>query len=153
MANSLWSYELQHTRLPCPSPTPRAYSNLCPLSQWCHPTISFSASPFSSHLQSFPASGSFLVSQFIRWPKQSTGVLSLDWEDSLEKEMSTHSSILAQRILWTEELQSKRVRYDLVTQLSSVAQSCPTLCDPMDCSTPGFPVHHQLLERAQTYVH
>ena len=78
---------------------------------------------------------------------------SLDQKDSLEKGMATHSSILAQRILWTEELQSKRVRYDLVTQLSSVAQSCPTLCDPMDCSTPGFPVHHQLLERAQTYVH
>ena len=60
----------QHTRLPCPSPTPRACSNSCPLSQWCHPTISSSVFPFSSCLQSFPASGSFLMSHLcIRWPK------------------------------------------------------------------------------------
>ena len=55
---------LQHARLPCPSPTPGAYSNSCPSSQWCHPTLSPSIVPFSSHLPSFPASGSFLVSQF-----------------------------------------------------------------------------------------
>ena len=55
---------LQHTRPPCPSPTPTAYSNSCPLNRWCHPTISSSVIPFSSHLQSFPASGSFPVSQF-----------------------------------------------------------------------------------------
>ena len=54
----------QHARLPCPSPTPGAYSNSCPSSQWCHPTISSSVSPFSSCLQSFPASGSFPMSQF-----------------------------------------------------------------------------------------
>ena len=54
----------QHTRLPCPSPTPGAYSNSCPLIQWCHPTIASSVVPFSSCLQSFPASGSFPVSQF-----------------------------------------------------------------------------------------
>ena len=64
MSNSLRPHGLQHTRLPCPSPTPEAYSNSCPLSQWCHPTISSSVIPFSSRLQSFPASGSFLVSQF-----------------------------------------------------------------------------------------
>ena len=56
----------QHARPPCPSPTPGTYSNSCPLSQWCHPTISSSVVPFSSHLQSFPASGSALC---IRWPK------------------------------------------------------------------------------------
>ena len=55
---------LQHTRPPCPSPTPRAHSNSCPSSRWCHPTISSSVIPFSSRLQSFPASGSFLMSQF-----------------------------------------------------------------------------------------
>ena len=55
---------LQHARLPCPSPTPRAYSNSCPWQRWCHPSISSSAIPFSSHLQSFPASGSFPMSQF-----------------------------------------------------------------------------------------
>ena len=59
MSNSLRPHGLQHARLPCPSSTPRAYSNSNPLSQWCHPTISLSVVPFSSCLQSFPASGSF----------------------------------------------------------------------------------------------
>jgi len=63
VSNSFWPHGLQHTRPPCPSPTPGAYSNSCPLSQWCHPTISSSVIPFSSHLQSFPTSGSFQMSQ------------------------------------------------------------------------------------------
>ena len=69
LSNSLRPHGLQHARPPCPSPTPRACSNSCPLSWWCHPTIS-SVVPFSC-LQSFAGSGSFLVSQFfaIRWPK------------------------------------------------------------------------------------
>ena len=54
MSNSLWPYGLQHTRLPCPLPSPRACSNSCPLSRWCHPTISSSVIPFSSCPQSFP---------------------------------------------------------------------------------------------------
>ena len=62
VSNSLWTHEPQHTRLPCPSPAPRVHPNPCPLSQWCHPTISSSAIPFSSCLQSFPASGQFLAS-------------------------------------------------------------------------------------------
>ena len=62
--NSLRPHGLQHTRLPCPSPTPRAYSNSCPLCQWCHPTISSSVILFSSRLQSFSASRSFPMSQF-----------------------------------------------------------------------------------------
>ena len=62
MSNSLWHLAMQHARLPCPSPTPRVYSNSCPLSWWCHPTIS-SVVPFSSCPQSLPASGSFPVSQ------------------------------------------------------------------------------------------
>ena len=94
----------------------------------------------------------------------------------LEKEMSTYCSILAWRILWTEEplrllsMGSHRVGYDwsytaaaaytlcnhclviFVRRFSSV-QSCPTLCDPVDCSMPGFPVHHQLLELTQTHAH
>ena len=64
---------LQHARLPCPSPTPGVYSNLCPLSRWCHPTISSSVVPFSSCLQSFPASGSFQVSHFFTSGGQSIG--------------------------------------------------------------------------------
>ena len=74
VSDSLWPRGRQHTRLSCPSPTPRAYSNSCPLSQWCHPTISSSVVPFSSCLQSFPASGSFPVSQFFASDGQSNGV-------------------------------------------------------------------------------
>ena len=62
VSHSLWPHGLQPARLPCPSPTPGACSSSCPLTQWCHPTVSSSVVPFSSHLQSFPASGSFLVS-------------------------------------------------------------------------------------------
>ena len=71
MSNSLQPHGLQHTRLPCPSPTPRACSNSCPLCRWCHPTISSSVIPFSSCLQSFPASGSFLMSQLFTTGDQS----------------------------------------------------------------------------------
>ena len=74
MFDSLWPNGLQHTRLPCPSPTPAACSNLCPLSWWCHPTISSSVVPFSSCLQSCPASGSFPMSQFFASGGQSIGV-------------------------------------------------------------------------------
>ena len=70
---ALWPHGLQHTRLPCPSPTPRACSNSCPLSWWCHPTISSSVVPFSSCLQSFPASGSFPMNQFFTLGGQSIG--------------------------------------------------------------------------------
>ena len=74
VSDSLWPYGLQHTRLPCPSPTPGAYSNSCPLSPWCHPTISSSVIPFSFYLQSFPASGSFQMNQFFPSGGQSIGV-------------------------------------------------------------------------------
>ena len=63
MSDSLQPHEPQHARPPCPSPTPGVYPNSCPLSRWCHPTISSSVVPFSSCLQSFPASGSFQMSQ------------------------------------------------------------------------------------------
>ena len=74
MSDSLWPHGLQHARLPCPSPTSRAYSNSCPSSHWCHPTISSSVVSFSSHLQFFPASGSFPMSQFFTSGGQSIGV-------------------------------------------------------------------------------
>ena len=73
VSNSLWPHGLQHARLPCPAPSPGAYSNSCPLSWWCHPTISSSVVPFSSCLQSFPASGSFLMSQLFTSGGQSIG--------------------------------------------------------------------------------
>ena len=74
VSDSLQPHESQHARPPCPSPTPGVYPNSCPLSRWCHPTISFSVIPFSSCLQSFPSSGSFLVNQFFASGGQSIGV-------------------------------------------------------------------------------
>ena len=91
---------------------------------------------------------------------QDTWVRSLGWEDPLDKGVATHSGILSWRIPWAEEpdglqsMGSQRVGHNWVTsvQFSSV-QSCPTLCNPRDCSTPGFPVHYQLLEFTQTHAH
>ena len=74
MSNSMQPHGLQHARLPCPSPTPGAYSNSCPLSRWYHPTISSSVVPCSSCLQSFPASESFPMNQFFASGGQSIGV-------------------------------------------------------------------------------
>ena len=73
MSDSLWPHGLQHTRLPCLSLSPKVCSNSCPLSQWCHPTISSSVTPFSSCPQSFPASGSFAMSQLFISSDQSIG--------------------------------------------------------------------------------
>ena len=91
---------------------------------------------------------------------QETWVQSLGWEDTLEKEMATHSSILAWEIPWTEEpgrLQSmelQRVGHDFATAKSAAKslQSCPTLCNPMDCSLPGFSVHGILQPRTLEWV-
>ena len=74
MSDSLWPHGLQHARLPFPSPTPTVYSNSCPLSWSCHPTISSSVISFSSCLQSFPASWPFQMSQFLSSVGQSIGV-------------------------------------------------------------------------------
>ena len=74
MSDSLWPHEPQHTRPPCPSPTPGVQPDPCPLSRWCHPTISTSVIPFSSCPQSFPTSGSFQMSQLFTWGGQSIGV-------------------------------------------------------------------------------
>ena len=77
MSDSLQPHELQHTRPPCPSPTPEVYPNSCSLSQWCHPAISSSVVPFSSCPQSLPASETFSMSQLFAWSGQSTGVSAL----------------------------------------------------------------------------
>ena len=79
MSDSLQPHGLQHTRPPCPSPTPGVYSNSCPSNQWCHLTVSSSVVPFSSCLQSFPASGSFPMSQFFTSGDQSIGVSASVW--------------------------------------------------------------------------
>ena len=79
MFDSLRPHWLQHSRLPCPSPTPRTCSNSCPSSQWCHPTISFSVVPFSFCLQSFPASGSSPISWLFISGGQSIGASASAW--------------------------------------------------------------------------
>ena len=76
-SNSLQPHESQHASPPCPSPSPRIYSKSCPSSQWCHPAISSSVVPFSSCPQSFPASGSFPMSQLFKWGGQSIRVSAL----------------------------------------------------------------------------
>ena len=88
VSNSLRPHGLQHSRPPCPSPTPGVYSNSCPLSWWCHPTISSSVVPFSSHLQSFPAPGSFQMisslhqaAKVLELPSASASVLPMNIQD------------------------------------------------------------------------
>ena len=124
MSDSLRPHGLQHARLACPSPTPRVYSNSCPLHRWCHPTISSSVVPFS-HLQSFRGSGSFPMSQFfcIRWPKYRSfssvsGLISfrIDWLDLLAVQGTLksllHSVQFSRSVvsdsLWPHELQHAR---------------------------------------------
>ena len=117
VSNSWWPHGLQHASFPCPSPTPGACSNSCPLSQWCHPTISSSVIPFYFCLQSFPASGSFQMSHFFASGGQSfsfsispsneySGLISfrMDWLDLLAvhgtfKGLLQHHSSKAS-ILW-----------------------------------------------------
>ena len=94
MSDSWWPHGLQHARLPCPSPTLGAYSNLCPKRHWCHPTISSSFVPFSSRLQSFPASGSFPVSQFM------LGWMMHKLESRLRGEISITSHMQLTASLW-----------------------------------------------------
>ena len=127
--DSLWPQGLQHTRLPCPSSAPRAYSNSCPSNQWCHPTISSSVVLFSSCLQSFLASGAFPMSQFFTSGSQSIGVLVLGGFLSLEKDLFYLTSCLClfNVAVWASE----------AICCCSVAQSCLTLFDPKNCSTPG----------------
>ena len=97
MSDSLRPPGLQHARPPCPSPTPGVYSNSCPLSWWCHPTISSSVVPFSSHLQSFPAAGSFSNESVlpIRWPKY--------WSFSISPS-NEYSELISFRMDWLDLL-------------------------------------------------
>ena len=114
MRVSLWPSGLQHARLPCPSPTPRAYSNSCPSSQWCHPTMSSSVVPFSSHLQSFLASGSFPVSQFFA----SHGHWSFSFNISPSKE---YSRLIYFRMDWLDLLAVQETLKSLLQHHSSKA--------------------------------
>ena len=99
VSNSLRLHGLQHARLPCPLPTPRAYLNSWPLSEWWHPTISSSVIPFSSHPQSFPSSGSLQMSQLSASGGQSIGSFSLSISPSNE-----HSGLISFRMDWLDLL-------------------------------------------------
>ena len=140
MSNSLRPHGLQHARLPCPSPTPGVYSNSCLLSRWYHPSISSSVIPFSSHLQSFPASGSFPRSHFFtsETPKywsfsfrispssEYSGLISfrMDWLDLLAvqgtlKSLQHHSSKAS--ILWCSAFFIVQLSHPYMTTGKTVA--------------------------------
>ena len=127
MSNSLWPHGLQHARLPCPSSTPGACSNSCPSSWWCHPTISSSVIPFSSHLQSLPAIRVFSnkLVLHIKWPKC--------WSFSFSISPSSEHSA---GITWV-----------CVCVHVTVAQLRLVLCNPMDYSPPDSSVHGIILAR------
>ena len=162
MSNSLQPHGLQHARLPSPSPSPRACSNSCPLSQWCHPTISSSVVPFSSCLQSFPISGSSLMSAlWFRWPKYWSFSFSIspsneysrlisfriDWFDllavqgtlkSLLQPHSSKASILRHLAFFMVQLSHLYYYYLVVKSLSRVRLF---LTPWTVCSLPGSPIH------------
>ena len=114
MSNSLWSHGVQDARPPCPSPTPRVYPNSCPLSRWCHPTITSSVVPFSSCPQSFPASGSFPVSQLLASDGQSIGIFSFNISPSNE-----HPGLISFRMGWLDLLAVQRTPKSLIQYHSS----------------------------------
>ena len=115
VSKSFRPHGLRHTRPPCPSPIPGAYSNSCPLSRWCHPTISSSVSPFSSHLQSFPASGYF------KWVSSSHQVAKV-WSFSFSISPSNqYSGLISFRMDWLDLLAVQRTHKSLLQHHSSKA--------------------------------
>ena len=109
---------LQHTKLPCPSPTPRTCSNSCPSSRWCHPTISSSVVPFTSCPQSFPASGSFQWITFSLWPKY--------WSFNFNTSHSTeHPGLISFRMDWLDLLavQGALKKFSPTPQFKSINSS------------------------------
>ena len=143
MSDSLWPHEPQHARLSCPSPTARVYPNPCPLSRWCHPTISSSVVPFSSRPQSFPASGSFQMSQLFISGSQSIGVSdstsvlpmnTQGWSPCSPRDSQESSPI------WSQVYSIPRS-----VQVVKVAQWCPTICNPMDYTVHGI-IQARILE-------
>ena len=116
MSNSLWPHGLQHVRLPCSLPSPEACSNSCPLSWWYYPTISSSVIPFSSHLQTFSASGSFQMSQFFTLGGQTK--LSFSFNTSPSKE---HSILISCTMDWLNLFAVQETRKSLLKHQPSKA--------------------------------
>ena len=125
MSNSLRPHGLQHARHPCPSPTPRACSHSCPLSQWCHPTISSSATHFSFCLQSFPASGSFAMSLLFASGGQSIGVFSISPSNE-------YSGLISFRIDWFDLLAVQGTLKSFLQHHSSILLSIYPYVDLLD---------------------
>ena len=175
MSNSLRPRGLQHARLPCPSRSPRSCSNSCLLSWWCHPTISSSVVPFSSCPQSFPASGSFQMSQLFTsgqsigasatasvLPMNTQGWFPLGWtgfdllavQGTLQTLLQHHSSKAS--ILWWSAFFMVQVSHPYMTIGKTIALTifysvqslhCVRLfATPWTAAHPGLPVHHQILE-------
>ena len=153
MSDSLKLHGLQCTRLLWPPLPPKVCSDSCPLSWWCYLIISSSVTPFFC-LQSFPASGSF---QWVSSSHQVAKVLELQ-----QQSCSEYSGSISFRIDWFDLLtvQGTLQGYllfpnkhtEISVQFNSVAQSCPTVCDSIGCSTPSFPVHHNSRSLLK-YVH
>ena len=132
VSDSLWLHEPQHTRTPCPSPTPRVYPNSWPLSKWCHPTISSSDVPFSSCPQTFPASGSFQMSQLFASGGQSTGVSAstsvlpmnvqnwspLGWTGWISLQSKGFSRVLSNTTVQNHQFFGAQLDYFFIVQLS-----------------------------------
>ena len=116
MSNSLRPHETQHARPPCPSPTPRVYSNSCPSSRWCHPAISSSVVPFSSCLQSLPASGSFPKSQLFAAGGQKYWSFSFSISPSSE-----HPGLISFKLDWLDLLAVQGTLKSLLQHHSSNA--------------------------------
>ena len=117
MSDSLWPHELQHARPPYPSPAPGVYPDSCPLSRWCHPTISSSVIPFSSCPQSFPASGSFQMSQVF-----TSGDQSIYWSFSFNINPSNeHPGLISFRMDWLDHLAVQGTLKSLLQHHSSKA--------------------------------
>ena len=121
MSDYLQPHELQHARLPCPSPTPGVHSNSCPSSRWCHPAISSSVIPFSSCPQSLPASGSFQMSQLFASGGQSIGV------SALASPSNEHPGLISFRMDWLDLLAVQGTLKSLLQHHSSKASIiwCP----------------------------
>ena len=147
MSDSLRPHEPQHTRPPCPSSTPRVYSNSCPLSRWCHPTISSSVIPFSSCPLSFPASGSFPMSQFFTSGGQSIGI-------------SASASVLPMNIqYWFPlgctgwiSLQSKGLSRDFSNTTEPQGQVIACWLPFLSKSTPSLPSVVRIYQTSKTWV-
>ena len=125
VSDSFRPHGMQHTRLPCPSPTPGAFSNSCTLSRWYYPTVSSSVAPFSSRLQSFPASGSFLMSWLVTSGGQSIGasvsVLTMNIQDWFLLGLTGLISLLSKglsRVFSNTRVQSHQLSAFLMVQLS-----------------------------------